>query len=116
MEESQKYFVKKQKLEDKKVLVKSCNQLWEKIRDKRTPREKRHECMRDLMELITGKIADLTFKHDTSRVIQTAYKKGSAEQRRVILSELEDKVLELAKNNYGRFLVPTYLSARSSNF
>ena len=45
------------------------------------------------------------FKHDASRVVQTAVKYGSAQRRQDIAKELKGDYLELAQSSYGKYLV-----------
>ncbi|CAJ0909467.1 1857_t:CDS:10, partial [Entrophospora sp. SA101] len=53
-----------------------------------------------LFELIQGKIPEILFKHDTSRIIQTCLKYGSKEQRAVIAKELEGRFVEASNPEF----------------
>lgn len=59
----------------------------------------------ELYEIITGRIRDFVFKHDAVRVIQTALKYATLEQRKQIAYELKNNYKELAESRYGKFLV-----------
>ncbi|KAI8854338.1 armadillo-type protein [Chytridium lagenaria] len=61
--------------------------------------------MQRLMEIITGKIQEVTFKHDAARIIQCALKYGSQEQRDTIALELKGHYAQLSQSQYGRFIV-----------
>nr|CAG8433518.1 14698_t:CDS:2 [Entrophospora candida] len=60
------------------------------------PGEKKKH-LEKLFELIQGKIPEILFKHDTSRIIQTCLKYGSKEQRTIIAKELEGRFVEASK-------------------
>nr|CAG8434144.1 611_t:CDS:2 [Entrophospora candida] len=60
------------------------------------PGEKKKH-LEQLFELIQGKIPEILFKHDTSRIIQTCLKYGSKEQRTIIAKELEGRFVEASK-------------------
>ena len=62
-----------------------------------------------LMKLLSGKIVDISLKHDGSRIIQTLYKYGTAEQRSSITKELLKSVVSISKTKHGRFLVISML-------
>ncbi|KAJ3235762.1 pumilio domain member 6 [Chytriomyces hyalinus] len=92
------------------ALVFQLKKLWETIRQKRISPELRAEKMAELMGLITGKIQEVTFRHDAARVIQSALKHGSSTQREIIAQELKGKYAVLACSQYGRFIVSKILN------
>ncbi|ORY41870.1 ARM repeat-containing protein [Rhizoclosmatium globosum] len=100
----------KQLLQERKAakpngaLIQTLKKLWEIIRQKRISSELRTEKMAELMGLITGKIQEVTFRHDAARVIQSALKHGSSAQREIIAEELRGKYATLAQSQYGRFI------------
>ena len=59
----------------------------------------------ELFEIITGRVRDFVFKHDSVRVIQCALKYANKEQRRDIVRELQSDLRPLAESKYGKFLV-----------
>ena len=61
------------------------------------------------MKLLSGKIVDISLKHDGSRIIQTLYKYGTAEQRSSITQELLKSIVPISKTKHGRFLVISLL-------
>jgi len=87
-------------------LISHAKVLWEKARAFKgvTPEERRQHNTR-LIEHIEGKLVEIIYKHDASRMIQTCIKYGTKEQRDQIFVELKPKILDLAKNHYGHFLV-----------
>lgn len=80
--------------------------LWEQLRRKsHVPLEQRKKLIKELFEIITGRVRDFVFKHDSVRVIQTALKYGNLEQRKMIATELKGSYKELAQSRYAKFLV-----------
>lgn len=61
--------------------------------------------MKELFEIIDGRVKDFVFKHDSVRVIQTALKYGNLEQRKKIAEELKGSYKDLAQSRYAKFLV-----------
>ena len=61
--------------------------------------------MNDLFKLMNGKIPEILFKNDTSRIIQSVLKYGTKEQKKIIVDELEGKWLEASKNVYAKFVI-----------
>jgi len=86
-------------------LIYPAKKLWERLRLKELPKNERQGVMRDMMALITGKVQELIFKHDMSRIIQSCLKHGNEAQRNVIAGELVGHYLTLSKSMYGRFIV-----------
>ncbi|KAF8927565.1 armadillo-type protein [Dissophora ornata] len=86
-------------------LIYPAKKLWEKLRLKELPKAERQAVMKDMMALITGKVQDIIFKHDMSRIIQSCLKHGNESQRNIIAGELVGHYLTLSKSMYGRFIV-----------
>ncbi|KAJ2114676.1 Pumilio y domain member 6 [Coemansia sp. RSA 922] len=82
-----------------------ARKLWEQLRRGDLDADVRRTHMAAMMELIGGRIKEITLKHDMSRVVQTCIKHGSAEQRAVISGELAGAEIELAKSMYGRHIL-----------
>jgi pumilio homology domain family member 6 len=55
--------------------------------------------------VITGRVKDFVFKHDSVRVIQCALKYANQEQRKQIAKELKGEFKALAESRYAKFLV-----------
>lgn len=80
--------------------------LWEKLRRKsHVPREERKLLVAELFEIITGRVKDFVFKHDSVRVIQTALKYANLDQRKMIAKELKGEYKTLAESKYAKFLI-----------
>lgn len=59
----------------------------------------------ELFGIITGRVKDFVFKHDSVRVIQTALKYANVDQRKMIAKELKGEYRGLAESKYAKFLV-----------
>lgn len=59
----------------------------------------------ELFEIITGRVKDFVFKHDSVRVIQTALKYANIDQRKMIARELKGEYKVLAESKYAKFLI-----------
>ena len=54
------------------------------------------------MDIIRGKVKDIVFKHDASRIVQTVVKYGGQKERNEIAVELKGRYKELAQNKYSK--------------
>ncbi|KAJ5107452.1 hypothetical protein N7456_004127 [Penicillium angulare] len=87
-------------------MIARSKKLWEQLRRKsHVPLEQRKKLVKELFEIITGRVQDFVFKHDSVRVVQTALKYGNLEQRKQIAQELKGRYKELAESRYAKFLV-----------
>ncbi|KAH8987788.1 ARM repeat-containing protein [Lactarius akahatsu] len=68
-------------------------------------RQKRASHIASLVEIVRGKIQDIVFKHDASRIVQTIVKRGDRRQRSEVASELQGCFKKLAEDRYSKFLV-----------
>lgn len=69
------------------------------------PLDERKALVAELFEIITGRVRDFVFKHDSVRVIQCALKYANQQQRKQIVTELRADVRPLAESKYGKFMV-----------
>jgi pumilio family protein 6 len=80
--------------------------IWERLRRKsHVPKEERQKLVKELFEIITGKVKDFVLKHDSVRVVQTAIKYATPEQKRMITNELKGTYRQLAESKYAKFLI-----------
>ncbi|KAB8238864.1 uncharacterized protein BDW43DRAFT_70133 [Aspergillus alliaceus] len=87
-------------------MIQRSKQLWERLRRKsHVPLEERKKLIAELFDIITGRVRDFVFKHDSVRVIQTALKYANIEQRKQIAGELKGHYNELAQSRYAKFLI-----------
>ncbi|RXW23535.1 hypothetical protein EST38_g2307 [Candolleomyces aberdarensis] len=86
-------------------LLVEAKRVWSLARAKNIPTAERQKHVKDLMSVIRGKVKDIVFKHDASRIVQTIVKYGGQKERDEVASELKGKFRELAQNKYSKFLV-----------
>lgn len=87
-------------------MVARSKELWERLRRKsHVPPEERKELVNELFELVTGRVKEFVFKHDSTRVIQCALKYANVTQRKNIAIELKGDYLKLAESKYGKHMV-----------
>ncbi|KAF3929199.1 hypothetical protein AA313_de0203198 [Arthrobotrys entomopaga] len=87
-------------------IIQRSKKIWERLRRKsHVPLDERKKLTDELFTIVTGRVKELVFKHDASRVIQTAVKYGSAERRQEIARELKGDYVQLAESAYGKYLV-----------
>lgn len=69
------------------------------------PLAERKELVTELFEIISGRVKEFVFKHDSVRVIQTALKYANIDQRKMIARELKGEYKGLAESRYAKFLI-----------
>ncbi|OMJ22015.1 Pumilio homology domain family member 6, partial [Smittium culicis] len=104
-------------------LISDLKKRWEIFRRKDNPLNKRHKAVAESLEMIKGKIKEVTFKHDCSRIIQSILKIGDLQQRNLVAEELKTSYLDLSMGKYGKYIVirilrycPTYRDQVISSF
>ncbi|KAJ7595727.1 armadillo-type protein [Mycena floridula] len=86
-------------------LIADAKQMWGLARQKSIPVSERQKHVRDLMDVIRGKVKDIVFKREASRIVQTVVKYGGQKERDEIAVELKGSYLQLVQNKYSKFLV-----------
>ncbi|CAI5711936.1 unnamed protein product [Hyaloperonospora brassicae] len=86
-------------------MVTRAKEIWNVIRERKVDKNKRAALVDELYLLVKGKIYDVAAKHDASRVIQSLMQYGKPEHRSQIVLEMKDQLIEVAKMQYGCFLV-----------
>ncbi|KAL4080018.1 armadillo-type protein [Scleroderma yunnanense] len=86
-------------------LLANAKRVWSLARQKNIPPAERQQHVRDLMNVIQGKVKDIMLKHDASRIIQTVVKYGGQQERDQIATELTGHFKQLAQSKYSKFLV-----------
>ncbi|GMR36838.1 hypothetical protein PMAYCL1PPCAC_07033, partial [Pristionchus mayeri] len=87
------------------VLGEQCKQLWEVIRSGKTKKDLKEESVEKLIKLVKGKLKNLVYSHDTSRVIECLYKERREDVRNMIYDELFADIVKMSKSKYARFFV-----------
>ncbi|KAK7438043.1 Pumilio y domain member 6 [Stygiomarasmius scandens] len=90
-------------------LLSDAKSLWALARAQNISSSERQKHIKNLMECIRGKIKDIVFKHDASRIVQTIVKYGGKDDREEIARELDGKWNELARSRYSKFLLTKLL-------
>lgn len=108
--EQKKLLLQRKMAKPNAPLIQQAKSLWEQIRSKTLDSTSRAASMAKMMELIKGKVNDLIFKHDASRIIQSCLKHGNPEQRDLIAQELSGSWSQLAVSQYGRFIISKVLT------
>ncbi|KAF0441435.1 ARM repeat-containing protein [Gigaspora margarita] len=78
---------------------------WEITRRKNLSSEEQNKSVTSLFELVHGNVPGLFFKNNTSRVLEICLKYGNKEQKSIIASKLEGRLLEASKNKYAKYIV-----------
>lgn len=90
-------------------IVSRAKQVWEIVRRKDCDANKRAKLMKELQELVRGKIKTIAFAHDSTRVLQCFIQFGNDKQREAIFDELKEHMVELSKSKYARNIVKKFL-------
>ena len=87
-------------------MIAQSKKIWERLRRKsHVPPDERSKLLTELFEIISGRVKEFVFKHDSVRVIQSALKYANLDQRRMIAEELRGDYKTLAQSKYAKFLV-----------
>jgi len=86
-------------------IIEESKIVWIKLIQTSNTKKQISELMKELMNIVTNNIEKLVIQHDSSRIIQSALKFGNQEQRKIVLYELKDVLLDMSNTQYGRFVV-----------
>lgn len=75
------------------------------MRERKVDQETKESLVDTMLASITGRIVEITLRHDASRVIQYLVQHSSPAQRQKIVAELVTKAVEICKTPYGHFAV-----------
>ncbi|XP_078127699.1 pumilio homolog 3 [Sander vitreus] len=90
-------------------IICQCKRVWGDLRRKKCENDLKQKLMKELHDLIRGKIKQMAFAHDSVRVLQCFIQFGSHEQRQELFEELKDDIIELCKSQYGKHVVKKML-------
>lgn len=90
-------------------IIRQCKQVWGDLRRKKCDDELKKKLMKDLHDLIRGKMKQMAFAHDSVRVLQCFIQFGSHEQRKEVFEELKEDIIGLCKSQYGKHVVKKML-------
>nr|XP_055065120.1 pumilio homolog 3 [Misgurnus anguillicaudatus]XP_055065121.1 pumilio homolog 3 [Misgurnus anguillicaudatus] len=94
---------------DSYQIINRAKQVWEIVRRKDCDKEKRTKLIKELQNLVQGKIKTIAFAHDSTRVLQCFIQFGSDKQRQEVFDELRDDFVELSQSKYARNIVKKFL-------
>ena len=83
-------------------LLTNAKSIWSLARQKNIPSAERQKHIKDVMDVMRGRVKDIVFKHDASRIVQTVVKWGGQKERDEIAKELTGSYKELAQNKYSK--------------
>lgn len=83
-------------------IIVDAKRVWSMARQKNISTTERKKHIKELMDVIRGKVKDIVFKHDASRIVQTVVKYGGQKERDEIALELKGRYKELAENKYSK--------------
>ncbi|KAF8265298.1 armadillo-type protein [Lactarius quietus] len=84
------------------ALLADAKRAWSLAHQKSISKEKRASHIASLVGIVHGKIQDIVFKHDASRIVQTIVKWGNQRQRDEVASELKGRFKELVEDKYSK--------------
>jgi pumilio homology domain family member 6 len=88
-------------------LLQQAKTIWERLRVK--SKSSHEPLVKELIDVLSGKLYEFITKHDASRIVQTMIKYGGNDQRLTISQELQGHYVELSRAKYGKFLVTKIL-------
>ena len=97
------------------ALLLDAKRAWSLARQKNISKEERTKHINSLMEVVRGKVKDIVFKHDASRIVQTLVKYGNQSERDEIATELKGKLRELAESKYSKVRIFISVHKRFKN-
>lgn len=83
-------------------LLVEAKKVWSLARQKNITPAVRQTHIQALMGVIRGRVTDIVFKHDASRIVQTVVKYGGQKERDEIAQELKGRFKDLAQNKYSK--------------
>ncbi|XP_026194925.1 pumilio homolog 3 [Anabas testudineus] len=90
-------------------IICQAKKVWGDLRRKNCNDDLKKKLMKDLHDLVRGKIKQMAFAHDSVRVLQCFIQFGNHEQRQEVFDELKDDMISLCKSQYGRHVVKKLL-------
>lgn len=100
---------KQKKMGQNYSLTVNMKKIWETLRQSDTTEETRKKLCSTLFEQVKGKIKELSFAHDTVRVIECLIKFGNEKHRACVFEELKEDFVKMAKCKYARFILKQML-------
>jgi len=96
---------KKFKQEDAFDIGVKAKKVWEEVRNKECPEQKKEKLLKELHECVKGNIKKIIFSHDTVRVVECLMALGNEEIRDKLFDEMKGQIVEMTKSKYAHFFV-----------
>lgn len=96
---------KKLRLKKNYDVIVDLTAMWEELRKRDTPAERRAQLVNQLVARMEGRLPTLAHSHTASRVVQACIKYGSPANRASIMAALKPNLVDLARSPHGRFVV-----------
>ncbi|XP_061887599.1 pumilio homolog 3 isoform X2 [Entelurus aequoreus] len=96
-------------------IINQAKLLWGDLRGKKCDRDLKNKLLKELHELFRGKYKEMSYAHDTTRMLECFIQFGSHEQRQEVFESLKDDILLLSKSRYGRNVVQKLLMYGNKN-
>ncbi|XP_022058739.2 pumilio homolog 3 [Acanthochromis polyacanthus] len=90
-------------------IICQSKQVWGELRRKNCDDDSKKKLMKNLHDLMRGKVKQMAFAHDSVRVLQCFIQFASHEQRQEVFEDLKDDIIGLCKSQYGRHVVKKLL-------
>ncbi|XP_033737990.1 pumilio homolog 3-like [Pecten maximus] len=90
-------------------MIQRSKQIWDELRRHDVKEKRRSELCSELMTMVKGNMKELSFAHDTARVLQCLVQYGTPDKREEVFSELKDQMCVMAKSKYAKFIVKKFL-------
>uniref|UniRef100_A0A0N5A8J8 PUM-HD domain-containing protein n=1 Tax=Syphacia muris TaxID=451379 RepID=A0A0N5A8J8_9BILA len=84
-----------------------CKKLWETARSSRCKAEEKEKANNELFALLKGKLKDVVYAHDMSRVVEYLF--SCSQLRSAIFDELTPELIRMAKARYAHYVVAKML-------
>ncbi|KAM3599945.1 uncharacterized protein V6R79_014221 [Siganus canaliculatus] len=90
-------------------IICQAKKVWGDLRRKDCNNDLKKKLMKQLHDLVHGKIKQMAFAHDSVRVLQCFVQFGNHEHRQEVFEELKEDIIALSKSQYGRHVVKKML-------
>lgn len=95
--------------------VSEMTALWEKLRPREVSDKEKQQWIQMAISRAKGKILDLVQNPKASRVLQWCLQYGNVDDRRIILSEMHQGLVQLSMSKYSKHLVQRLISKVSKD-
>ncbi|CAF0964701.1 unnamed protein product [Brachionus calyciflorus] len=101
---------KQKKLAENYDATVNMKKIWETLRKSETTEETKKKLCSTLYDQVKTRIKQMSFAHDTVRVIECLVQYGTEKHREGVFDELKEDLVEMSKEKYARFLLRKMLA------